>query len=84
MILERLRMVNFRCYDSAVVDFASDSNLNTTVILGVNGAGKTSILLALKGIGHSRFLAPRAVVHSQAEHPRLSPWGEIQGRNISG
>jgi DNA sulfur modification protein DndD len=50
-------MVNFRCYDSAVVDFASDSNLNTTVILGVNGAGKTSILLALNFVLYGRAAA---------------------------
>jgi|GEM_PF-5355317 len=47
MILEKLQMREFRCYNGlAEVTFASGSK-NATVILGTNGAGKTSILQAL-------------------------------------
>lgn len=47
MILEKLQMREFRCYNGlAEVNFASGAK-NATVILGTNGAGKTSILRAL-------------------------------------
>jgi DNA sulfur modification protein DndD len=48
VILERLRLINFRCYSGTVdVVFSTDVVRNTTVIQGTNGAGKTSILQAL-------------------------------------
>jgi DNA sulfur modification protein DndD len=48
VILERLRLVNFRCYAETVdIAFSTDPIRNTTVIQGTNGAGKTSILQAL-------------------------------------
>jgi DNA sulfur modification protein DndD len=48
MILERLRLVNFRCYAGTVdIEFSTDAVKNTTVIQGTNGGGKTSILQAL-------------------------------------
>lgn len=48
MILERLRLNNFRCYAGIVeIEFSTDVVRNTTVIQGTNGAGKTSILQAL-------------------------------------
>jgi DNA sulfur modification protein DndD len=48
MILERLRLINFRCYTGTVdIPFSTDPVRNTTVIQGTNGAGKTSILQAL-------------------------------------
>jgi DNA sulfur modification protein DndD len=50
-------MRNFRCYDSAEIFFATDSVRNTTVVLGTNGAGKTSILLALNFVLYGRSAA---------------------------
>jgi DNA sulfur modification protein DndD len=48
VILERLRLIDFRCYSGTVdIAFSIDSQLNTTIIQGTNGAGKTSILQAL-------------------------------------
>lgn len=47
MILEKLQLREFRCYNGmAEVNFASGTK-NATVVLGTNGAGKTSILQAL-------------------------------------
>ena len=43
MILEHLRLYNFRCYDNA--EFRPDPRIN--VIIGLNGQGKTSILEAI-------------------------------------
>jgi DNA sulfur modification protein DndD len=57
VILERLRMRNFRCYESAEINFATDDSRNTTVVLGTNGAGKTSILLALNFVLYGRSAA---------------------------
>ncbi|MBI3556814.1 MAG: DNA replication/repair protein RecF [Deltaproteobacteria bacterium] len=43
MVLEQLRLYNFRCYDNA--EFRPDPRFN--VIVGLNGQGKTSILEAI-------------------------------------
>lgn len=48
MKLERVTLQNFRQYhDRQRLDFAKDPQRNVTVIHGVNGAGKTSLFLAI-------------------------------------
>lgn len=51
MKLERIHLVNFRCFEELTVEF--DNRL--TVIIGDNGAGKTAILDAV-AIGLGRYL----------------------------
>lgn len=43
MIIEKIKLVNFRNHENYELDFKKD----TTLILGENGWGKTSILEAL-------------------------------------
>lgn len=43
MKIKSLRLENYRCFDSLDIDFAD----NLTVLVGINGAGKTAILDAL-------------------------------------
>ncbi|HMH11241.1 MAG TPA: AAA family ATPase, partial [Candidatus Nitrosopolaris rasttigaisensis] len=48
MIFERIALVNFRQYfDRQRLEFAKDRQRKVTVIHGVNGAGKTSLLRAI-------------------------------------
>ncbi len=48
MKLERIELDNFRqYYGRQQLTFARDATRNVTVIHGVNGAGKTSLFLAL-------------------------------------
>ena len=55
MILESLGLIDFRCYLGRVdINFSTDSERNTTVIQGTNGAGKTSILHALNFVLYGR------------------------------
>lgn len=42
MYLEKLKLHNYRCYENLEIDF----HKNLTVIVGKNGAGKTTILEA--------------------------------------
>lgn len=51
MKLERIHLINFRCFEELTVEF--DNRL--TVIIGDNGAGKTAILDAV-AIGLGRYL----------------------------
>lgn len=49
MKLERMKINNFRQYfGEQKIEFAKDKGKKVTVIHGVNGAGKTSLLLAIK------------------------------------
>ncbi|MBS3973997.1 MAG: AAA family ATPase, partial [Actinobacteria bacterium] len=43
MLLKSLKMINFRQFINEEIDFAADSERNVTVIMGENGAGKTTI-----------------------------------------
>lgn len=43
MLLKSLKMINFRQFINEEIDFATDSERNVTVIMGENGAGKTTI-----------------------------------------
>ena len=48
MKLERITLQNFRqYYGKQRLEFARDQERNVTVIHGVNGAGKTSLFLAI-------------------------------------
>ena len=48
MILRYIKLKNFiPYYDEQIINFATDKYLNVTIIKGVNGAGKTSLLNAL-------------------------------------
>ena len=48
MKLDRITLENFRQYHGKQrLTFSKDSKRNTTVIHGVNGAGKTSLFLAI-------------------------------------
>ena len=48
MILRYIKVKNFRpYYDEQIIRFATDEHSNVTVIRGVNGTGKTSLLTAL-------------------------------------
>ncbi|RKX23628.1 MAG: hypothetical protein DRP47_12540, partial [Candidatus Zixiibacteriota bacterium] len=48
MKLAQLKLENFRQYHGRQrLDFARDNQKNVTVIHGINGAGKTSLFLAI-------------------------------------
>lgn len=48
MILEEIRLKDFRCfYDENVIRFSTDENRNVTLIYAENGVGKTTLLNAL-------------------------------------
>ena len=48
MVLEEIRITNFRCfYGESVIKFSTNDNRNVTLIYAENGAGKTTLLNAL-------------------------------------
>ncbi len=48
MVLEEIRITNFRCfYGESVIKFSTNANRNVTLIYAENGAGKTTLLNAL-------------------------------------
>ena len=47
MILNRVKIKNYRQYRDVEIDFAKDSSKNFTIIKGNNGTGKTTLLNAL-------------------------------------
>ncbi|GAB3394359.1 AAA family ATPase [Azotobacter armeniacus] len=51
MKLERLHLINFRCFENLIMDFGK----RLTVIIAENGAGKTALLDAI-AIGFGRYL----------------------------
>jgi DNA replication and repair protein RecF len=56
MSLDELRIQNLRCIETASLEFSSDLNL----IVGENGAGKTSILEAIFLLGRGRSFRTRS------------------------
>lgn len=71
MRIDRLRIRNFRCFESATVEFSPGFNL----FVGVNGAGKTSLL---KAVTASLATPLNAIglgvswLHSQEKNARLA------------
>ena len=43
MLLRSLKMMDFRQFKNESITFATDSEKNVTIIMGENGAGKTTI-----------------------------------------
>src|SRR6187402_476717 len=66
MSLAELRIENLRCIESAALEFSPELNL----IVGENGAGKTSILEAIFLLGRGRSFRTRTseklIRHGQA------------------
>ena len=50
MYLQRITLHNFKCFEDISIDF----NEKLTVIVGINGAGKTSIMKTVSGLLHSQ------------------------------
>ena len=46
MLIRTIKLKNFRQYKDAEIEFALDKDRNTTVILGENGYGKTTLIRA--------------------------------------
>jgi len=46
--ISSLKLADFRGFESISIDFTNEGNSNLTVIIGNNGAGKTSLLDAIK------------------------------------
>ena len=67
MKLKRLELTNFRVFEQATFDFQPGMNL----LVGINGAGKSSVLDALRLL-LSRALLPESI--APAEHPRSLPF----------
>lgn len=68
MKFERIVLENFRqYYGRQRIDFARDSKRNVTVIQGVNGAGKTSLFLAINWCLYGRSLENVKVVDNVGE-----------------
>ena len=47
MILNKVKIRNYRQYRNVDIDFAKDDNKNFTIIKGNNGTGKTTLLNSL-------------------------------------
>ncbi|MCW5841683.1 MAG: AAA family ATPase [Caldilinea sp.] len=68
MKLERIVLENFRqYYDRQQLTFARDATRNVTVIHGVNGAGKTSLFLAINWCLYGRNAENIQVVNNVGE-----------------
>lgn len=68
MILDRLMLENFRQYfERNIVNFARDAQYNVTVIHGVNGAGKTSLFLALNWCLYGRSVDNVMIIDNVGE-----------------
>ena len=46
MLLESIKLVNFRQFRNETISFAQDQDKNVTIILGENGTGKTTFAQA--------------------------------------
>ena len=46
MLIKKIKLSNYRCYQDAEIDFSTDKERNVTVIVGNNAAGKTTLLNA--------------------------------------
>ena len=46
MLIRSIELINFRQYIHEKIEFSTDSNKNTTIILGENGYGKTTLIRA--------------------------------------
>jgi DNA replication and repair protein RecF len=72
MPLAELRIENFRCVESAALDFSPELNL----IAGENGAGKTSILEAIFLLGRGRSFRTRTTEKLIRQgQPKLTVFG---------
>jgi DNA sulfur modification protein DndD len=68
MKFERISLENFRqYYGKQRIEFARDSRKNVTVIHGVNGAGKTSLFLAINWCLYGKLLDNVKVVDNVGE-----------------
>ncbi len=76
MKLERLQIENFRQYhERQRIEFSKDAHRNVTVIHGVNGAGKTSMFLAINWCLYGEGTENVGELLSK-ECVRLAPMGE--------
>lgn len=75
MILERLQLTNFRGFESLDLSFEPD----LTVLVGVNGCGKTSVIDALR-IGFGQIQLKQTDLHMGAT--RLSLSASIGGHGV--
>lgn len=46
MLIKSIELINFRQYINEKIEFSTDPNKNTTIILGENGYGKTTLIRA--------------------------------------
>lgn len=68
MKLERITLENFRqYYGRQRLDFAKDLHRNVTVIHGINGAGKTSLFLAINWCLYGRSMDNITVIENVGE-----------------
>lgn len=72
MKLSKIEITNFRCFGSLPVDLQSDVN----VLVGVNGAGKTTILDAIA-------IALFEVVAANSHGGRVSLWRQRKGQKCN-
>lgn len=70
-LIDKLILHNIRCFDDLELDFSKGTN----IITGENGAGKSSILLA---IGFALF-GSKYLIGSSIEQNDLIKWGEVHG-----
>ncbi len=43
MEIKSIKLINFRQFKNASIDFSTDSQKNVTIIIGENGTGKTTL-----------------------------------------
>lgn len=67
MLIRTIKLKNFRQYKDAEIEFALDKDRNTTVILGENGYGKTTLIRAFNWCLYQTndFKQDKALLNSQ-------------------
>ncbi|MED1872046.1 AAA family ATPase [Brevibacillus borstelensis] len=81
MLLKSLKLINFRQFiGEQIIEFATDSTKNVTVVMGENGSGKTTLAQAFTWCLYGDTDFEDKVVANRALEKKLLPGEELQVR----